>query len=283
MAAYGGVGMDSQSGHFGGDDDPTTDYDEGSIRFGSMGYTTELSEAYVTTTQYMTRDLDDPYAYEKKPMHYIPGYTGHLPLNRERFGVNYREASAATLAMQRAKGVHHPVVPLDAPPPNYVRCRRHMAGHAAPSHACVPCGSVARADLTCPRSAARVRAVWPGQNQEVESQPEVCAGRPGSTGGGVKAAARPRRAARPGAVRRLPRGRRCWSGRGDQEGLHDHVQPRGTQQHPRRPSVARQPHRPPPRRAHQGEPAGGDRCPFTPVSPGLLRATATRLRPPLHR
>lgn len=30
--------------------------------------------------------------------HYIPGYTGHLPQNRERFGVNYREASAATIA-----------------------------------------------------------------------------------------------------------------------------------------------------------------------------------------
>merc|ERR1719313_569389 len=74
---------------------------------------------YSTSTGAMTRDLDDPYAFEKKPMHYIPGYTGHLPLNRERFGVNYREASAATLAMQRAKGVHHPVVPLDAPPPNH--------------------------------------------------------------------------------------------------------------------------------------------------------------------
>merc|ERR1719389_459960 len=104
----------------GGEDDPDTDYDEGAIRFGAIvGDETELTEAYVTTTQYMTRDLDDPYAYEKKPVHHIPGYTGHLPLNRERFGVNYREASAATIAMQKKKGVHNPVVPLDKPPPNY--------------------------------------------------------------------------------------------------------------------------------------------------------------------
>jgi len=93
--------------------------DDDDIRFGSMGYTTELSEDYVTTAQYMARDLDDPYAYEKKPIHYIPGYTGHLPLNRERFGVNYREASAATIAMQKSKGVHHPVTDLSAPAPNY--------------------------------------------------------------------------------------------------------------------------------------------------------------------
>jgi hypothetical protein len=98
--------------------------DDDDIRFGSMGYTTELSEDYVTTAQYMARDLDDPYAYEKKPIHYIPGYTGHLPLNRERFGVNYREASAATIAMQKSKGVHHPVTDLSAPAPNYVRATR---------------------------------------------------------------------------------------------------------------------------------------------------------------
>ena len=47
------------------------------------------------------------------------GYTGHLPLNRERFGVNYREASADTIAMQKKKGVHNPVVPLDRPTPNH--------------------------------------------------------------------------------------------------------------------------------------------------------------------
>lgn len=121
MAAYGGVGMGSLSGHMGGDDDPTTDYDEGAIRFGSMGDTTMLTEAYVTTAMHMAKDLNDPFAYENKPLHYIPGYTGHLPLNRERFGVNYREASAATIAMQKAKGVHNPVIPLDAPPPNHVR------------------------------------------------------------------------------------------------------------------------------------------------------------------
>jgi len=119
MAAYGGVGMGSLSGHMGGDDDPTTDYDEGAIRFGSMGDTTMLTEAYVTTAMHMAKDLNDPFAYENKPLHYIPGYTGHLPLNRERFGVNYREASAATIAMQKAKGVHNPVIALDAPPPNH--------------------------------------------------------------------------------------------------------------------------------------------------------------------
>ena len=64
--------------------------------------------------------LSRSYSFEKKPLHYIPGYTGHLPLNRERFGINYREASADTIAMQRKKGVHHPVVPLDKPAPNYV-------------------------------------------------------------------------------------------------------------------------------------------------------------------
>jgi hypothetical protein len=106
--------------------------DDDDIRFGSMGYTTELSEDYVTTAQYMARDLDDPYAYEKKPIHYIPGYTGHLPLNRERFGVNYREASAATIAMQKSKGVHHPVTDLSAPAPNYVRATRTTRPPPAP-------------------------------------------------------------------------------------------------------------------------------------------------------
>jgi hypothetical protein len=114
------VSMYDLSGHMGGDDDPTTEYDEGAIRFGAMdGYTTFCTQAYSTSTGDMTRDLDDPYSYEKKPLHYIPGYTGHLPKNRERFGINYREASAATIAQQKAKGVHHPVTPLDAPPPNY--------------------------------------------------------------------------------------------------------------------------------------------------------------------
>jgi hypothetical protein len=83
--------------------------------------TTDFTEMYSTSTGAMTRDLDDPYAFEKKPLHYIPGYTGHLPLNRERFGINYREASADTIAMQKKRGVHNPVVPLDQPPPNYVR------------------------------------------------------------------------------------------------------------------------------------------------------------------
>jgi len=41
----------------GGDDDPTTDYDEGAIRFGSMGDTTMLTEAYVTTAMHMAKDL----------------------------------------------------------------------------------------------------------------------------------------------------------------------------------------------------------------------------------
>ena len=99
--------------------DDRNDGDPEDLRFGSCDETTELTEAYVTTAQYMSRDLDDPYAYEKKPIHHVPGYTGHLPLNRERFGVNYREASAATIAMQKAKGVHHPVIPLDQTPPNY--------------------------------------------------------------------------------------------------------------------------------------------------------------------
>jgi len=53
------------------------------------------------------------------PVRYIPGYTGHLPLNRERFGINYREASADTIAMQKKKGVHNPVVPLDKKVPNH--------------------------------------------------------------------------------------------------------------------------------------------------------------------
>ena len=83
--------------------------DDDDVRFGaSCGYTTELTEEYVTTTQHMARDLNDPYSYENKPTHHVPGYTGHLPLNRERFGVNYREASAATIAMQRARGVRWP-------------------------------------------------------------------------------------------------------------------------------------------------------------------------------
>jgi len=117
--ADGSVSMYSQSGHMGGEDDPTTDYDEGAIRFGRMTNTTDFTKMYSTSTGDMTRDLDDPYAFEKKPLHYIPGYTGHLPLNRERFGINYREASADTIAMQKKKGVHHPVVALDKPPPNY--------------------------------------------------------------------------------------------------------------------------------------------------------------------
>lgn len=103
-----------------GEDDPTTDYDEAAIRMGSVcGNETDFTRMYSTSTGDMTRDLDDPYAFEKKPLHYIPGYTGHLPLNRERFGINYREASADTIATQKKKGVHHPVVPLDRPPPNY--------------------------------------------------------------------------------------------------------------------------------------------------------------------
>ena len=82
--------------------------------------TTDFTEMYSTSTGAMSRDLDDPYSFDKKPLHYIPGYTGHLPLNRERFGINYREASADTIAMQKKKGVHNPVVALDKPPPNYV-------------------------------------------------------------------------------------------------------------------------------------------------------------------
>jgi hypothetical protein len=121
MAAPGGVSMFDESGHMGGEDDPDTDYDEGAIRFGSVQRdVTDFTKMYSTSTGDMTRDLDDPYAFEKKPQHYIPGYTGHLPLNRERFGINYREASADTINMQRKKGVHNPVVPLDKPPPNYV-------------------------------------------------------------------------------------------------------------------------------------------------------------------
>merc|ERR1719198_635293 len=116
-------GMSFQSGSDGlglGEDDPDTDYDEASIRFGMItGDQTDFTEMYSTSTGAMTRDLDDPYAFEKKPLHYIPGYTGHLPLNRERFGINYREASADTIAMQKKKGVHYPVVPLDKPPPNH--------------------------------------------------------------------------------------------------------------------------------------------------------------------
>jgi len=100
--------------------DDRNDGDPEDLRYGSVyGDETELTEAYVTTAQYISRDLDDPYAYEKKPVHHIPGYTGHLPLNRERFGVNYREASAATIDMQKKKGVHHPVIALDQTAPNY--------------------------------------------------------------------------------------------------------------------------------------------------------------------
>merc|ERR1719327_2612495 len=83
------------------------------------GEGTDFTEMYSTSTGAMSRDLDDPYAFEKKPLHYIPGYTGHLPLNCERFGINYREASADTIAMQKKKGVHNPVIPLDKPPPNH--------------------------------------------------------------------------------------------------------------------------------------------------------------------
>lgn len=56
------------------------------------------------------------------PYHHIPGYTGHLPQNRERFGVNYREASAATIANQRSKGVFNPVTPMEGSP-NHVSKR----------------------------------------------------------------------------------------------------------------------------------------------------------------
>ena len=147
MAAYGGVGMDSASGHMGGDDDPDTDYDEGAIRFGSIQRdVTDFTKMYSTSTGDMTRDLDDPYAFEKKPLHYIPGYTGHLPLNRERFGINYREASADTINMQKKKGVHNPVVALDQPPPNYF-------GNTKPkplnrSQLFVPAGEVAQEEAT---------------------------------------------------------------------------------------------------------------------------------------
>ena len=154
------VGMDNKVDGLGlGEDDPTTDYDESAIRFGSIsGEGTDFTAEYSTSTGDMTRDLDDPYAFEKKPQHYIPGYTGHLPLNRERFGINYREASADTIAMQKKKGVHNPVVPLDRPVPNHVRGpsrarppRRHSPPPRTPS--------AARADaprLTAPR---RVRSL----------------------------------------------------------------------------------------------------------------------------
>jgi len=116
-------GMDFEAGQSGlglGEDDPDTDYDEASIRFGTLnGDGTDFTAMYSTSSGAMARDLDDPYAFEKKPLHYIPGYTGHLPLNRERFGINYREASADTIVMQKKKGVHHPVVPLDKPAPNH--------------------------------------------------------------------------------------------------------------------------------------------------------------------
>ena len=98
----------------------------------------------------MTRDLDDPYAFEKKPLHYIPGYTGHLPLNRERFGINYREASADTIAMQKKKGKHNPVVPLDRPTPNHFKLQ---PGGSAPkplnrSQKFVPADEVAQEEAT---------------------------------------------------------------------------------------------------------------------------------------
>ena len=73
--------------------------------------------------------------------HHIPGYTGHLPQNRERFGISYREASAATIANQRAKGVSHPIIPLDEPAPNAVRA----AGvWAAPPARATAVGTAAR-------------------------------------------------------------------------------------------------------------------------------------------
>ena len=126
--------MFDESGGMGGEDDPDTDYDEGAIRFGSIQRdVTDFTKMYSTSTGDMTRDLDDPYAFEKKPLHYIPGYTGHLPLNRERFGINYREASADTINMQKKKGVHNPVVPLDKPPPNHsLRSSSTMAMVLAP-------------------------------------------------------------------------------------------------------------------------------------------------------
>jgi len=135
-----------ESGHMGGEDDPTTDYDEGSIRFGHDSHTTDFTAMYSTSTGDMTRDLDDPYAFEKKPQHYIPGYTGHLPLNRERFGINYREASADTIAMQKKKGVHNPVVPLDRPPPNYFAESKLKAVNR--SQLFVPADQVAQEEAT---------------------------------------------------------------------------------------------------------------------------------------
>ena len=43
----------------------------------------------MTTAQYMSRDLDDPYAYEKKPIHHVPGYTGHLPGEKSAYGSTF--------------------------------------------------------------------------------------------------------------------------------------------------------------------------------------------------
>ena len=134
-----------------GEDDPDTDYDEAAIRFGSIqGEGTDFTAEYSTSTGDMTRDLDDPYAFEKKPLHYIPGYTGHLPLNRERFGINYREASADTIAMQKKKGKHNPVVPLDRPTPNHFKLQ---PGGSAPkplnrSQKFVPADEVAQEEAT---------------------------------------------------------------------------------------------------------------------------------------
>jgi len=139
--------MFDESGHMGGEDDPDTDYDEGAIRFGSVQRdVTDFTKMYSTSTGDMTRDLDDPYAFEKKPMHYIPGYTGHLPLNRERFGINYREASADTINMQRKKGVHNPVVALDKPPPNYFGDTKPKAPNR--SQLFVPADQVAQEEAT---------------------------------------------------------------------------------------------------------------------------------------
>ena len=116
----------------------------------------------------MTRDLDDPYAFEKKPLHYIPGYTGHLPLNRERFGINYREASADTIAMQKKKE-------------STTRSCRSI-GDAQPLQA----------------AAGRLRA------EAAQPQPEVCAGGRGRPGGGDRGSALPPLPSRPGPVWRLP-------------------------------------------------------------------------------
>ena len=58
------VGMaDKKDGLGLGEDDPTTDYDEAAIRFGSLqGEGTDFTEMYSTSTGAMSRDLDDPCA-----------------------------------------------------------------------------------------------------------------------------------------------------------------------------------------------------------------------------